>query len=236
MRLRRKSAPQTVASVGLEARLAAIAREDAIEWVYSVSGPRTRIFPTQDALRIFAIEAAPKEGLLLEFGVYRGKSARVFSQALDVRGDSRGIYGFDSWTGFSEEWTGVEGSYPIDVFSTDGEVPSLPTRMVPIQGFIESVVPQFFAELPPETSVAFAHIDTDTYSPAFVALNAMRPYLVPGSLILFDELCGYPNWRSHEFLALKSTIGVESVEWLGFATRDEAGGRFIKALCRYSGK
>ena len=46
-------------------------------------------------LRRYAFEEAPKDGLLLEFGVFKGKSINGFAAIMDELGDKRTIYGFD---------------------------------------------------------------------------------------------------------------------------------------------
>ena len=223
---------RTQPPTGLLPDLETLAWRDSIEWVYGVAGPRTRFLESQETLRTLAIESMNREGIVAEFGVHRGKSIRHLSTVMDLLGDDRPIFGFDSWLGFSEDWTGVEASYTRELFSTGGVLPDLPDRVKPIQGFIEETAPPFFADLPQGDSIALAHIDTDTHSPARVALASMRPYFIEGSLILFDEFCGYPNWRSHEYKALAEVVGLDAIDWLGFATRDLSSGRFIKALCR----
>ena len=50
----------------------------------------------------------------------------------------------------------------------------------------------------PAERVAFAHIDCDIYSSAATVLRLLSPRICAGSVIVFDEWCGYPGWELHE--------------------------------------
>ena len=54
-------------------------------------------------------------------------------------------------------------------------------------GDVTVTAPQYFVDHP-ETLVAFAFFDMGPYEPTIAALRAIQPHLVPGSVILFDEL------------------------------------------------
>jgi hypothetical protein len=56
-----------------------------------------------------------------------------------------------------------------------------------IAGDVSETAPGYFAEHP-ETLVAFAFFDMGPYEPTLAALKAIRPHLLPGSVLLFDEL------------------------------------------------
>ena len=43
--------------------------------------------------------------------------------------------------------------------------------------------------------ISLIRIDTDTYSPAKVILSNLKEFLVKETIIIFDEFCGYPNWK-----------------------------------------
>ena len=65
-------------------------------------------------------------------------------------------------------------------------------------------MPRYFQEHP-ETIVAMAFFDIGVYKPTRAALAAMKPALVPGSVIVFDELTwpGAPG----EAIAFKEVLG-----------------------------
>ena len=56
-----------------------------------------------------------------------------------------------------------------------------------VAGDVTHTAPKYFADHP-ETLVAFAFFDMGPYEPTVAALRAIKPHLVPGSVLLFDEL------------------------------------------------
>jgi hypothetical protein len=56
-----------------------------------------------------------------------------------------------------------------------------------VAGDVVETAPKFFVDHP-ETLVAFAFFDMGPYEPTIAALKAIRPHLMPGSVLLFDEL------------------------------------------------
>lgn len=207
-----------------------LALKDAHEFIYQNSSIRTLSFASTTMLRDHCLKIMSPVGAVLEFGVYDGTSVNYFARYMKSVGDERVIYGFDSFEGFSEEWSGVNRLYPVNLFDKAGSTPKVENNVELVVGYIESSLPEFLGQKEIE-SVALIHIDTDTYSPAKTALERLRPFLVSGSIILFDEFCGYPNWRSHEYRALMEVLPREDYDFLGFAS----GGRsanLIKAAVR----
>lgn len=160
-----------------------------------------------------AMEHILPEGMLLEFGVNEGGSLTQFANHLSRKGDKRPVYGFDSFAGLEEDWTGTDK--PRGVFDLKGRLPIVPPQARLVPGWIKDTLPVFLEKnIGP---IAFIHIDTDTYSPAATALQLCKARLVPGSLILFDELIGYPNWRSHEFKALSEAFSDSQIAYKAFS-------------------
>lgn len=56
-----------------------------------------------------------------------------------------------------------------------------------------------------QESCAFVHIDCDIYSATKLVLDTLirSERLVAGTIVLFDELYNYPNYREHEYGALR---------------------------------
>lgn len=156
----------------------------------------------------------PEGGMLLEFGVHKGLSTTYFANALFKAGDERRIYGFDSFEGLSEDWTGYTGVQQL-AFNRKGILPKVPANVTLIKGWIEDTLPVFLQTNP--GGISFIHIDTDTYSPAATILQACNSRLVSGTLILFDELIGYPNWQNHEFKALNENLEASRFEYVAFS-------------------
>jgi len=61
----------------------------------------------------------------------------------------------------------------------------------------------------PETIVSLAIFDFDIYKPTKAALQAIKPHLMKGSVLVFDELCDdiFPG----ETLALAEVLGLNNV-------------------------
>jgi hypothetical protein len=51
-------------------------------------------------------------------------------------------------------------------------------------------------------AVSYIHIDCDLYLGAIEALTLLTDRIHPGTVIVFDELIGYPAYRQHEVKAL----------------------------------
>ena len=45
------------------------------------------------------------------------------------------------------------------------------------------------------------HVDCDIYSSTVTIFKLLKPFLIPGSLVVFDELVNYPSFLDHEMLA-----------------------------------
>ena len=118
--------------------------------------------------------------------------------------------------GFSEEWSGINEEYPINMFDMGNIISKVADNTQLVDGFIEKTLPKYLNEKD-INKVAFIHIDTDTYTPAKVIISSLKPFFKRGAIIIFDEFCGYPNWRSHEFKALNETLKPEEYEFLGLA-------------------
>lgn len=155
------------------------------------------------------------EGLWLEFGVYRGRSICNLAEKTDST-----VYGFDSFEGLPEFW---DKDNPLGVYSLAGKVPDgaisgsndenpgmysdAPTRVIRpwpknvrlIKGLFQDTLSDFVASK--EENVAFLHIDSDIYSAAVCVLKELEHKIVPGTVIAFDEICDYPDFREHEIRA-----------------------------------
>jgi len=207
-----------------------LAFDDSQRFIYERSGLNTLTFSDHWSLRKYCLKEMPKVGEVMEFGVFKGKSINVMAKCLSELNDDRTIIGFDSFRGFSEEWSGVDKKYQKDFFDQSGVLPKVEPNVELVDGFIESTLPGFIERKGLDT-VAFIHIDTDTYTPAKVLLELLKPYLRKGSIILFDELCGYPNWRNHEYKALTEVLDESEYEFLGFAQSNPRA-QLIKAAIR----
>lgn len=164
-----------------------------------------------DALIRFAMGQCTVDGLIMEFGVYRGGSLRIIA---DCTPDP--VYGFDSFQGLPEDWTHVQRR---GRFSLDGGLPTFEHSNVQlIPGWFEQTLPDFLSRHP--GPVRFVHVDSDLYSSAVTVLAQLKPRIVPGTIIVFDEYFNYPGWEHHEFRAFQEFIRDTGLKYryLGFAS------------------
>lgn len=154
------------------------------------------------------------DGLAIECGVHKGASINRMAK---LRPD-RTFHGFDSFEGLSEDWAG--NHHRAGHFSLEGQLPEVEPNVRLVKGWIDDTLAPFLDENP--GTIDFLHVDTDTYAPAHTILSAARPRLAPGSIVLFDELYGYPAWEQHEYRALQETLPEECYEFIGFSQMEAA--------------
>lgn len=130
-------------------------------------------------------------GLHMEFGVAAGRSLRKIRQLLPEEVE---LYGFDSFRGLPEPWNEL----PRGAFATHLRVDLFNTKL--IVGTYEDTL-EDFAKSHPE-SVSLMHIDCDLYSSTRTVLSAFKKQIVPGTVIIFDELFGFTGYAEHEYKAL----------------------------------
>lgn len=169
-----------------------------------------RLFGTAPALLTAALDAASREGLVLEFGVFRGRSLAQIARAVAPSA----AYGFDSFEGLPEDWTDSDrrGAY-----TTHGALPeALPDNARLEIGWFDATLGPFLARH--DNAVRFAHIDCDLGSATMTVLDALAPRLVAGSVIVFDDLLGYAGWERHEWAAWHACAERARIryQWLGF--------------------
>ena len=152
------------------------------------------------------------DGLWMEFGVYRGRSICQFAEST-----TNNVYGFDCFEGLPEFW---DSQNPKDMFNLNGIIPSgaiigehmspfdpsetkstkpWPKNIKLIKGYFDATLPTFLLEN--EGNAAFIHIDSDLYSSAKTVLTLLKDRIVKGTIICFDEICDYPDFRKHEIKA-----------------------------------
>lgn len=176
---------------------------DSFRWARAHAGPQAFVgLPIQVLQR--ALGAAPADGLTLECGVYFGRSLRVIADA------SRGeVHGFDSFEGLPEAWSESEGA---GAYSTAGQRPQgLPSNVRLHAGWFEHTLPPFFAAQ--GAPIRLLHVDCDLYSSTRTVLEQADPFLVPGSVVLFDDLLGYPGYAEHELRALEEWTRDRGARW-----------------------
>lgn len=171
------------------------------------------LFSSRSAIQNFAAEKASlRDGVTLEMGVYDGGSINLIAKILfDVDPNSQ-VYGLDSFRGLEESWSATDHYKSFDV----GGIPpkGIDSRVEIINGRVEEVLEHFLDTQNP--TFALIHFDMDLYSPTKFALGKLLPFFGSGTLILFDELYGYPGWEFGEYRALTEIIPREKYRFLAF--------------------
>jgi len=168
--------------------------------------------------------AHPKN-LWLEFGVFRGTSTR---RLLNVRknlqtrqqaGLNKQVYGFDSFQGLPEDWRQpmADTFNPERIarlflrrgsFNLYGRPPFNDSAIGWITGWFNQSLPEFLHEK--LGNVSFLHIDSDLYSSASTVLTLLGKHnrLHSGTVIVFDELINYPEFREGELKAVCEFLSI----------------------------
>lgn len=151
-----------------------------------------RWFGDNTALLKQAAQQLPDEGVVVECGVFHGRSLRLLSTWID-----RECHGFDSFQGLPEAWSAQESA---GAYSTNNQMPTVDDNTMLHQGWFDETLPHFADEL--NRPIALLHIDCDLYSSTKTVLEYLVPKMSSGGIIVFDDYLGYPGWREHEYKAL----------------------------------
>ncbi len=161
----------------------------------------------------YACRKIELRGLYTEFGVHKGNSINHLADRLSAHGVK--IYGFDSFEGLQEDWKG--STSPKGTFDLGGNLPEVRSNVVLVKGWFNETVPPFLER--ESSSIAFLHLDADTYETTANLLQMLSSRIVPGTVILFDEYVGYVGWENGEFKAFQEFTRQEgrSYDYLAFS-------------------
>ncbi|AMO57461.1 class I SAM-dependent methyltransferase [Endozoicomonas montiporae] len=179
---------------------------------------RARVFSIDAQVLHYACDQiAIKNGFIMEMGVCTGRTIN-FIAALNPA--SR-IYGFDSFEGLPQPWNGGEEyNFPTGEFGFKerSAVPPVLHNVCLIKGLFSETLPVFSREILQEAPISFLHMDCDIYQSATEVFQHLGHRLVPGSVVVFDELYNYPNWKEHEWKALQEFLKAtdKQVEFIAF--------------------
>lgn len=169
------------------------------------------LFSNRKEIHNFLIEKLQTKelnSLVLEFGVYKGRSIKYFGKQLP----QHKIVGFDSFLGLNAAFGGYNAP---NLFNRQGKVPkNLPSNIQLEIGWIEDTLPKFINNN--EINPVLIHLDLDTYEATSIVLQLLQPFLQKGTYILFDELIGNPLWQHGEFRALNENLNKEHYRFIAF--------------------
>ncbi len=160
-----------------------------------------------------------KAGVWAEFGVYRGNSARHW---LNHMPDNTHIHLFDSFEGLPEYWDIVGDGKPREINRFEVQEHEIPVfgdeRATLHTGLFKDTLPEADMGV-----LSFVNIDCDLYSSTVTVLEHIE--VESGTIIIFDEYHGYPNYKQHERKAYREwseRTGIE-IEWLAWGAMGALG-------------
>lgn len=167
-------------------------------------------------------------GVIMEFGVRWGQTLSIMSALrgiLEPFNRHRRIVGFDTFKGFvgvseqdGEKCQCEDGSFSVSdnymetlnsiLFHQEQLNPmSHIKRFELVDGDAIKTIPDYLKRHP-ETVVSLAIFDFDIYKPTKAALEAIKPHICRGSVLVFDELCDdiFPG----ETVAVNEVLGINN--------------------------
>jgi len=189
------------------------AKREAVDYIIA-NMPEAMVLADRNELLKFAFSRAPKEGLVVEFGVAKGESVRNLAAQTP-----RQVHGFDSFGGLPEDWSGTKEQ--TGAFTARGKLPKVPANVTLHAGWFDQTLPGFLAANP--GPCAFIHVDCDIYASTVTIFEHLHERIVPGTVILFDEYFNYPGWRAHEYKAFQEFVGKYRLSYKYFGVSAEKG-------------
>lgn len=158
---------------------------------------------TYDMIQLAVNNTELNDGLILECGVYHGKTIRMIANSFpnDI------IHGFDTFEGLPTNWFKVEkGAY-----STHGILPSVPSNVRLHKGLFADTIPTFLEDhtstsLSSNQHIRLINIDCDMYSSTKDIFDSIYDRICAGTVIVFDEYVGNPNWKEDEYKAFQEAL------------------------------
>jgi hypothetical protein len=196
--------------------MALAASLDTAAYVADHAANATR-YPHNHALLRAGLDHAPRDGLVLEFGVASGGTLRVIAEHWQ-----KPVFGFDSFEGLPEQW---RPGFPAGMFAQNP--PNIPDNASLVRGWFNESLPGFANAHPGE--IAFLHIDCDLYSSTRTIFEILGSRIKPGTVIVFDEYWNYPGWRIHEHKAFHEFLAwsKRGYSFLGFVPSHQQVGIII---------
>ena len=152
----------------------------------------------------------------MEFGVREGLTLEQFLKY----NPTAHLHGFDSWEGLPEAWdVGNKVYKPGDMAVP---MPIFDSRVQLWKGWFEDTIDPWKDKH--AGIIQLLHVDGDLYSSAKTVLTKLNNRIVPGTVIIFDEIANWrlagkmSEWCNGEWLAL--------IEWIKDFDRE------IKPLAR----
>jgi hypothetical protein len=146
------------------------------------------------------------EGLILEFGVFSGRTINRLATQTEQK-----IYGFDSFEGLPEDWRPDVGKG-----SFRAGLPPVAANVELLVGWFDKTLPDFLEAH--DGPASLIHVDCDLYSSTRTVFEGCRDRIVAGTILVFDEFFNYVGWRHHEYRAFMEFIEESGLtfEYIGY--------------------
>jgi O-methyltransferase len=196
---------------------------------YKFSDEKLKFMHLMEAVNYCRIALLPH--VYFEFGCH---SARTFSSVINsanyLKMDKMEFYAFDSFEGLPSVDSEQDGIFKTGEFATaindfkskvlDKTGYKLSDKFL-IKGFYSNSLTSEVQKRMPKVGVV--HIDVDLYSSTIEVLNFLKPLLVVGTVILFDDYyCFPPDSKHGEMKALmefsKNNPNFQFKEWKAYST------------------
>jgi hypothetical protein len=130
------------------------------------------------------------DGHIVEFGSYKGGNALFLATVAAEVCPGAHVYALDTYSGIPDADPSIDAHSAGDFHDVDlAELRQFAqqhhvTNLDFVQGRFEDTAAPLLARI---GSVALAHIDSDTYGSVAFAYDAVRPHMVPGGYLAFDD-------------------------------------------------
>ncbi|MEM8662604.1 MAG: TylF/MycF/NovP-related O-methyltransferase [Pseudomonadota bacterium] len=167
----------------------------------------------REAVLLTALDHALQQpGVILEFGVFQGRSITAMAE----RAPDRRFVGFDSFEGFPPDG---RIDWEVD-FAVDG-TPAVPQNVALHKGWFRDTLPRYLKSL--KDPVAMVHIDCDIYSSTYDALwpLARAGHFKPGLVLVCDDAINYPGFPFNELLSVYDVLRRRKLDLVPLAVHDK---------------
>lgn len=140
-------------------------------------------------------------GHWMEFGVREGTTIEQFLK----HNPGAHIHGFDSWEGLPEDWDVGNKIYKAGDMAVP--MPVFDSRVELWKGWFQDTIDPWKEKH--KGNIQLLHVDGDLYSSATTVLTKLNDRIVPGTVIIFDEISNWrlagkmSEWCNGEWLALQ---------------------------------
>lgn len=186
-----------------------------------------------DILRYASDSVIIKNGIYIEAGVCRGVTIN-FIAALNPK---KTIYGFDSFEGLPTKWiTGInnyeKGHFSLKMeYKERNQVPVIVLPNVKLfKGLFRETMSKFKNQILKSEIISFIHIDCDLYESTKDIFNNFKNNITSGTILAFDELYNYPNYKDHEYKAFMEFINETNLKFEVIAFNSKHRQVIIKIL------